>query len=160
MCRRVFTPPAPVTILIGMNPVPVALIAAAVSMTIGQIIKILAPVFKGKPPAFGHAFQSGGMPSSHTAACAAMTFAAGLREGFGSSLFAIAAVLTAVVAHDAVRVRGALNSIIRILRDSASEDAINDAGGLPDTVGHSVAEVAAGFVLAAVTAVLCHIWLP
>lgn len=151
---------APAAILNGMNPIPVAFIAAAASMTIGQVFKVVSPVFRGKPPAFGNALQSGGMPSSHTAACAAMTFAAGLREGFGSSLFAVAAVLTAVVAHDAVRVRGALNSIIRILKETAPEETVDYVGGLPDTVGHSVAEVAAGFVLAGVTAFLCHIWLP
>ena len=45
-----------------MNAVPVAFIAAAASMTIGQVIKIITPVFRGRRPAYGAALQSGGMP--------------------------------------------------------------------------------------------------
>ena len=116
----VFTPPRHGGYSPDMETVPVAFIAAAAAMTVGQAIKIFSPVFRGKAPVFRNAFQSGGMPSAHTAACAAMAITAGLREGFCSSLFAVAAVLTAVVAHDAVKVRGSLNTIIRVLRKTAS----------------------------------------
>ena len=100
------------------------------------------------------------MPSSHTGAVAAMSFTCGLREGFGSSVFAVSAVLTAVVAHDAVKVRGTMNTMIQILKETASEDVLNSRAKLPDTVGHTVLEVVMGFVLAAVVAAGCHLLLP
>ncbi len=143
-----------------MENLPVAFIAAAVAMVTGQLIKVFSPVLKGKPPVFRNAFQAGGMPSTHTAACAAMAIVTGLREGFGSSTFATAAVLTAVVAHDSVKVRGTLNTIIQILRNSNDSETVEKAGGLPETIGHSVAEVAAGFLLAALSAVAVHLLLP
>ncbi len=142
-----------------MESLPVAFIAAAVAMLMSQVIKILAPVFRGRPPVLKNALQAGGMPSAHTAASAAMAITVGLREGFGSSIFAVAAVLTGVVAHDAVKVRGTLNTVIKILKETASEETLEKAGGMPDTVGHSVAEVAAGFILAIGVALLCSSWL-
>ncbi len=99
------------------------------------------------------------LPSGVTAACASMTFAIGLRDGFSSSAFAIGAVLTAVIAHDAVTVRGTLNRIIRILKRAVDSDDLIAEGGLPETIGHSITEVVWGFVLAAVVAAVCHLLL-
>ena len=85
-----------------------------------------------------------------------MTLVTGFRDGFDSSIFAVALVLTAVVAHDAIRVRGSINTIINILKKTAPPELLEKDGGLPDTVGHSAGEVAAGFLLAGVVAVGCH----
>jgi acid phosphatase family membrane protein YuiD len=139
-----------------MNTLPAAFIAAAISMILGQTWKVASPIFRGKPPAFGNTLQSGGMPSSHTAAVASMTLVTGFRDGFDSSIFAVALVLTAVVAHDAIRVRGSINTIINILKKTASPELLEKEGGLPDTVGHSAGEVAAGFLLAGLVATGCH----
>lgn len=142
-----------------MNTLPVAFIAAAISMILGQSWKIFSPVLKGKPPVFGNILQSGGMPSAHTAATASMALMTGLMEGFDSSVFAVALVLTAVVAHDAVKVRGSMNTIVRILKKTVAPEVLEEAGVLPDTVGHSVAEVIVGFILAAVVAIGCYFFL-
>ena len=143
-----------------MNTLPVAFIAAAISMILGQSWKVISPVFHAKPPAFRNILQSGGMPSAHTAAVASMALVTGLREGLDSSIFAVALVLTAVVAHDAIRVRGSINTIINILKKVTPPEVLNKEGALPDTVGHSVGEVAAGFILAGVVATGCHLLLP
>jgi acid phosphatase family membrane protein YuiD len=116
-------------------------------------------VFRGEKPAFRNALQSGGMPSSHTAAAASMTLVSGFSEGFTSSVFALGLVLTAVVAHDAVRVRGAINTIIKTLKVLAPPELLTAQGKLPDTVGHSVGEVAAGFVLSVPVALVCRMFL-
>ena len=50
-------------------------------------------------------FDSGGMPSAHTAILASTTSVIGLTDGFNSGLFALAAVMLAIVMHDAIRVR-------------------------------------------------------
>ncbi len=135
-----------------MNTLPSAFIAAALAMIIGQCWKVISPVFHREPPAFKNMLQSGGMPSSHTAAAASMALVIGLREGLDSSVFAVALVLTAVIAHDAIRVRGSINTIINILKRMVPPDILEEEGTLPDTIGHSVKEVAAGFVLAGIIA--------
>lgn len=140
-----------------MNTLPLALTAAVISNILGQGWKVFTPVFRGKAPAFKNVLQSGGMPSSHTAAVASMALVTGFREGFSSSLFAVAFILTAVVAHDAVRVRGAINNIIKVLRRTVPPELIEEEGTLPDTIGHSLGEVAAGFILAGVVAAGCHL---
>ena len=85
------------TIFILMRTAPAAIIAAAAAMLLGQTWKIVRPVLSGRPPNLRAALQSGGMPSAHTAAAAAMTLVTGLRSGFSSSVFAVSFVLTGVV---------------------------------------------------------------
>ena len=141
-----------------MNTLPLAFIAAASAMIIGQCWKVISPVFRGKPPIIRNALLSGGMPSSHTAAAASLALTAGFRDGFNSSVFAVALVLTAVIAHDAVRVRGSINTIINILKKVAPQEILDEEGTLPETIGHSVKEVTAGFVLAGIVATVFRIF--
>lgn len=143
-----------------METFPYALIAAAIAMILGQSWKALSPLLRGKVPNPAAFLQSGGMPSSHTAATAAMALTCGFRDGFGSTTFAVASVLTAVVAHDAVKVRGSINTIIRIMKITIPEEVLRKEGSLPDTVGHTVLEVAVGFLLAGAVAAGFHYFLP
>lgn len=143
-----------------MTTLPAAMIAASSAMILGQFWKIIRPLFSGRPPKVSAALQSGGMPSSHTAAAAALALVVGLRDGFASSLFALALVLTGVVAHDAVKVRGTINTLIRILRHMVPEEILDSEKPLPESVGHTPREVIAGFLLAAAAALLCHRMLP
>ena len=50
-------------------------------------------------------YLSGNMPSAHSATVAALATVVGLKDGFGSPLFAIAALFAAIVMYDAVMVR-------------------------------------------------------
>lgn len=49
--------------------------------------------------------STGGMPSSHSAAVTALATSVGLLEGFGSSIFSVAAVFAIIVMFDATGVR-------------------------------------------------------
>jgi acid phosphatase family membrane protein YuiD len=142
-----------------METLPLAFTAAAAAMAISQGFKIFSPLLHGKAPAFRKALQSGGMPSAHTAAAVSLTLVTGFREGFNSSVFAVALVLTAVIAHDAVKVRGSINTIIRILKRISPQEVLDQEGTLPDTVGHTVQEVGAGFLLAIAVAAVFRIFL-
>lgn len=51
------------------------------------------------------AVSPGGMPSSHTAAAVGLTTTLGLIEGTHSTMFALAALFTLIVAYDATGVR-------------------------------------------------------
>ena len=71
-----------------------------------------APGGAGGRPGF---FASGGMPSSHTAAMAALCVAVGRAEGFGSDLGALTVVLTTIVMYDAMNVRRACGEQAQVL---------------------------------------------
>lgn len=49
--------------------------------------------------------ESGGFPSSHTAAVTALSLSIGLRDGFGSPIFAVVLAFSIIVAYDAANVR-------------------------------------------------------
>ena len=90
---------------------------------------------------------SGGMPSSHTAFVVALMLSVGLTEGFGSTLFAIAAALMIIVVYDAMGVRyetGKQGQIInKILEELFAGKPISDEH-LKELVGHSPSEVVVG----------------
>lgn len=52
-----------------------------------------------------HLFMSGGMPSGHSATTVAMATIIGLRDGFDSSIFGLAALFAIIVMYDALKVR-------------------------------------------------------
>jgi len=89
-----------------------------------------------------------------------MTLLVGLREGFNSSFFALSAVFTVIVIHDAIRVRGSIAKIIKLLGKTIPPDILETEGGLPSTIGHTFAEVFAGLILAAAVAFLLNWLLP
>lgn len=100
-------------------------------------------------------FGSGGMPSSHSAAVAALALAVAVREGAGSSAFAIAAVLAAVVCYDACGVRlhaGRHAQVLGLLcvdlsPDHPASEAAAMGGPLNPRLGHTPEEVVAGAVV-------------
>lgn len=113
----------------------------------------------------GNLLSSGGMPSSHTAAVVALTFAVGFQEGFGSAVFAVSAVFSLVVMSDAIGVRretgrqgSVLNWMLDTVRDWLEEmqkkpEELN-VQDLKERVGHSPLEVLAGFIWGLVFALL------
>lgn len=91
--------------------------------------------------------DSGGMPSAHAAVIGSAATAIAWRDGLDSSLFGLAAVVTAIVMHDAFRLRWAVGeqaSRINAIIDQAK------LKNVPSAVvwrGHRLREVVAGFLL-------------
>lgn len=103
-------------------------------------------------------FGSGGMPSSHTAFVVSLTLMIGAVEGFDTALFAASVVLSAIVMYDASGVRRetgrqgqVLNEILR--KVFVDGQPITDVE-LKELVGHTKVEVAGGFIVGVVTALL------
>ncbi|WP_077327733.1 divergent PAP2 family protein [Virgibacillus siamensis] len=79
--------------------------AALAAIVFAQVVKIplrFAVTGEFKP---GLAFSTGGMPSSHSAAVAALTTGVGIMEGVTSTMFAIAAIFSIIIMFDASGVR-------------------------------------------------------
>ena len=96
---------------------------------------------------------SGGMPSSHTGAVAALAAALGAVAGTSSPEFAIAVVVAGVVMYDASGVRlhaGRQASVLNvILTELPPEHPASDHRPLRDTLGHTPLQVLAGAALGA-----------
>lgn len=136
------------------------LLAAIVGNISAQFAKALIQGISKRSLSPEVIFASGGMPSSHSATVAALTIAIGIHEGFGSSLFAISAIFTGVVAYDAMGVRlaagrhaAALNIVVEELVVLSELARANrpDRGRLVmqrfrERLGHSLEEVFAGLI--------------
>lgn len=125
--------------------------AAALAWAIAQGLKvILTLILSGKFDG-SRILGSGGMPSSHSAMTCAMLMVIGFREGFSSSLFALAFCFSGVVMYDAAGVRrstgknaAVINHLIEGLAGNGFE--FNEER-LKELVGHTPIQVLAGALL-------------
>ncbi|CAI6030800.1 divergent PAP2 family protein [Cohnella sp. JJ-181] len=127
------------------------LVAAIVSILSAQAVK--APIqFVGRRSwQSGMAFSTGGMPSSHSAAMAALATALGIEDGLDSPVFAVAAVVGMIIMFDAAGVRrhaglqaSVLNRFLRKMPDLHGE--LHPIKELKELLGHRPIEVFAGAV--------------
>lgn len=105
-----------------------------------------------RPHDMSFLYQSGNMPSVHTASITALTAAIGLGEGFDTAVFALALVLTIVIAYDAMQVRRAAGE-----QGLAVKELLEKAGLTIKpyhALGHKPIEVAAGAIIGIVAAVV------
>lgn len=80
-------------------------LTALAAMIIAQALKILYYWMVERDLNWRHFFEVGGMPSSHSALVVSLSFILGFIHGFNSSYFSIAAVISSIVMHDAIKVR-------------------------------------------------------
>src|SRR5699024_1545943 len=81
------------------------LIAALSAIVFAQVIKIPIRFIFTREFMPGLAFSTGGMPSSHSAAVAALTTSIAISEGLSSPLFAISFIFSVITMFDASGVR-------------------------------------------------------
>lgn len=118
---------------------------------VAQAAKIFTKWYKTKvfdPTAF---FDSGGMPSSHSSLCAAMTTAVAIHHGLSSSLFAACTCFTVIVMYDAMGVRrhaGLQAQVLNAVVNSVLEDHPTVSGRkLKEVLGHTPRQVLMGGLL-------------
>lgn len=137
------------------------LLSAFAAIVLAQFVKVpLNLIFRGKwEPAL--AFGTGGMPSSHSAAVASLATAIGIRYGFDSAGFSIAAVVCAITMYDAAGVRrhagmhaSAINRLMESMRHMTPSSCEHERMRLKELLGHRPIEVFAGAVFGAAVGVL------
>lgn len=79
--------------------------SAICSIVLAQLFKPIVALFMGDGWNFKLTFSNGGMPSSHTAAVAAITISFGLNRGFESDIFILSLIFLLIVMNDAMNVR-------------------------------------------------------
>jgi uncharacterized protein len=127
-----------------LSPYVIAVIAA---WLIAQGAKYFLVALKQR--SFDHVRQlylSGNMPSAHSATVVALVTIVGLRDGFGTGLFALATLFAAIVMYDAVMVRRSSGeqgiAIQKLIKEQKSSVPIPRAAK-----GHTPLEVVAGAFL-------------
>jgi acid phosphatase family membrane protein YuiD len=84
------------------------IIAAVAAWVIANLVKVMIHFAQSKKISQQPIFNTGGMPSVHTAPVVSLTTTIGLLDGVQSPIFAIAAVFSIVVMTDAVKTRRAV----------------------------------------------------
>ena len=117
------------------------------SCLLAQFLKILFNFFSTGEIRFGIMFETGGMPSSHSALITGATSGIGYELGFDSSIFALSVAVALIVMYDASGVRKSagiqaaeINKLLKKL-DPQSEVF------LKETLGHTKIEVMVGSLL-------------
>lgn len=125
-------------------------VAVFLAWFLSQTIKVIRGVLTQKRFNFRWVFDTGGMPSSHSAAVAALATTVGLYYGFGSVPFLITLIFTIITMFDAAGVRravgrqaGTLNKMI----DDLYEKGQVPERRLKELLGHTPFEVFAGAFL-------------
>jgi len=123
---------------------------------VAQGIKVILGIIKNKRFDFRWFIDTGGMPSSHTAAVTAMATSVGITFGFDSPMFAMALVFTLVVMFDAQGVRRAAGKQAEILNKIMEDIQFRrklEEDRLKELLGHTRFEVFAGAVVGVLIAV-------
>ena len=125
--------------------------AAALAWAVAQALKVMLTLAISRRFDKSRVLGSGGMPSSHSAMACAMLMTIGYREGFSSSIFALAFCFSGVVMYDAAGVRrstGRNAAVINQLMDMLSGNGYTfDEKRLKELVGHTPVQVLAGALL-------------
>ena len=127
--------------------------------TCAQATKFLVAIIRDRRVDFTFFVSTGGMPSAHTASVCALATSAGIREGFASTLFAIAFGFALIVMFDAQSVRRAAGNQARLLNQIVAElfkEHHLSQEKLAELLGHTRVEVPVGMFFGVLAALLVH----
>lgn len=141
------------------------LLASFLAWLLAQGAKILLAFILGRKLSIWMIMESGGFPSSHTAAVSAMAIQVGQVVGWDNPLFAVSIVFAFIVMYDAAGVRRAagehaylINEMIdrldlsHIRKDSKKAEA--EKKRLKELIGHTPFEVFGGAVIGVIVATI------
>ena len=137
-----------------------------VALIIAQSAKPFIMLIKTGKFSLSYLIASGGYPSSHSASVVALCLSVGLKEGFGSSLFAICFAIMVIVLFDAVNVRYYSGRNISLTKQLVEDlqyiiemkDPIYDEK-FKEVLGHTKLELVSGVFLGIlVSIVLYFLW--
>lgn len=104
------------------------LIICGIAWTCAQVIKMFIAIIKAKSKKNDNSgftvkkfFDSGGMPSSHSATVMALTTNVLINEGVRSDAFAVCCIFAIITMFDAVNVRRAVGELTRRFNDLATD---------------------------------------
>lgn len=134
--------------------------SAFMGMLVAQLAKVILILFMERRMAWDRLTETGGMPSSHSAAVAALATSCGIQYGLNSPYFAISIVFGSIVIYDATGVRRAagrhaeiLNSLIQEMSHLFEEG--DKPKALKTLLGHTYPQVFMGTILGILIGFAC-----
>jgi uncharacterized protein len=129
-----------------------ALWTAFAATAVAQLLKLVLVVLTERRWAAERLLETGGMPSSHSAAVTALATSLGLTYGWGSPYFAISLVFGSIVMYDATGIRRAAGMQAELINELVNELAhLMDEGFQPQALktllGHTYPQVLVGALL-------------
>lgn len=133
---------------------------ALLATVLAQVLKVFLVLATERRWALERFLETGGMPSSHSAAVSALATSLGISQGWGSPHFAIAAVFGSIVIYDATGIRRAAGMQAELINELIEEMAhLLDEGFKPQALktllGHTYPQVLVGVLLG----ILVGVWL-
>lgn len=119
------------------------------ALILAQLLKVPFGFFINKELRLSIIFETGGMPSSHSAYITSLAVGIGRTEGFKSPIFALAFVIASIVMYDAMGVRRAAGQhakFLNILMSSQNKIDLSNVK-LKEILGHTPFEVLGGLIL-------------
>lgn len=132
------------------------IILSLTALFLAQFLKIPFGYISTKKIDFSRLFETGGMPSSHSAFVVSLTIGIGRMAGFNSPIFALSFVFASIVMYDAMGIRRAAGEHAKILNLILSNDNkfTFDHKKLKELLGHTPFEVLGGLILGILIGVL------
>ncbi len=115
---------------------------------VAQLIKVGIETVRRRTLRLQVFFETGGMPSSHSALVSALATGVGMTQGWDSSLFAIACVFAVIVMYDATGIRRAAGQQAQVLNQIVVEVFENaPPDPLKELLGHTPVQVLVGAIV-------------
>mgnify|MGYP001332871015 FL=1 len=118
-----------------------------VSCLTAQLLKIIFNLFSEGELRFGIVFQTGGMPSSHSALISALSAGIGWELGFDNPAFALSVGISLIVMYDASGIRRSAGMQAIEINKISKELDKNKEIFLKESLGHTKLEVVVGSFL-------------
>ncbi len=129
-----------------LETLPSVLLSAFFVQFLAQTVKVIIYSFREGRLTMDYATSAGGMPSTHSAFVAALSFSVGIRHGLDSDLFAICVVFSSIVVYDAGRLRRTVEKHSKALSRIVSTVLPGEKVDLPETEGHTFMEILVGII--------------
>ena len=123
------------------------------TLLIGQLIKLLVEIIKNRKVDITRLTNGdGGMPSSHTAFISSITMLIGFKQGFDTSLFAFAFIVSCIISYDSMGVRLESEKQAKAIKLLGKHH--NVEFKLKEHLGHKMEEVIVGYMFGTIMAFL------
>ena len=117
------------------------------SCLLAQFFKVIFNFFTTGNIRFGIIFETGGMPSSHSALITGATSGIGFQLGFDNPIFALAIAVSLIVMYDASGVRKSAGIQASEINKLSKKLDPKSQLTLKETLGHTKSEVIVGSIL-------------
>ncbi|KAK4594014.1 hypothetical protein RGQ29_017909 [Quercus rubra] len=146
---------SPFVATLAANP---TFVSGLLAWFMAQSIKVILNFFVERKWDLRILFASGGMPSSHSALCTALTTSVALCHGVADSLFPVCLGFSLIVMYDAIGVRrhaGMQAEVLNMIVEDLFQGHPISQRKLKELLGHTPSQVLAGALLGIVVACFC-----